>query len=38
MYDLYLLVIIRDNYMLGIIGMQIDNILIFGDAKFLMKK
>ena len=37
-YDLYLLIIIRDNYMLRIIEMQINNTLIFRDAKFLTKK
>ena len=37
-YNLYLLITLRDNHTLGIIEMQIDNILIFGDAKFLMRE
>ncbi len=37
-YNLYLLVITKGNYTLGIIEMQINNILIFGNAKFLTRK
>ena len=37
-YDLCLLVMSKDNHMLEIIKMQIDNILIFEDVKFLTKK
>ena len=37
-YNPYLLVITRDNHALGIIRMQINNILIFGNAKFLTRK
>jgi len=37
-YDPYLLIMSRDNYMLRIIKMQINDILILGDAEFLTKK
>ena len=38
MYDPYLLVTTKDNYTLKIIGMQINDILIFKDAEFLIKE
>ena len=38
MYDLYLLVMSRDNHALGIIGMQINDTLILRNAKFLMRE
>ena len=37
-YNLYLLIMLKDNHMFKIIKIQIDNILIFGDVKFLIKK
>jgi len=37
-YDLCLLVISKDNYALRIIGMQINDTLIFEDVKFLTRK
>ena len=38
MYNSCLLVILKDNHTLKIIGMQIDNTLIFGDVKFLTRE
>ena len=37
-YDLYLLITLKNNHALGIIKMQINNILIFRDAEFLIKE
>ena len=37
-YDSYLLIMLRDNHALGIIRMQIDNTLIFGDVEFLIRE
>ena len=37
-YNPYLLVMSKDNYALRIIRMQINNILIFGNAEFLTKE
>ena len=37
-YDLYLFIITKDNHALKIIKMQINNTLIFEDAKFLTRK
>ena len=37
-YNLCLLVTIKGNHTLGIIRMQTNNTLIFGDAKFLIKE
>ena len=37
-YDLCLLIMIKDNYALGIIGMQINDTLIFGNAEFLIRE
>jgi len=37
-YDPCLLIMSKDNHMLKIIKMQINDTLIFKDIKFLMKK
>ena len=37
-YDLYLLIMFKDNLEIGIIGMQIDDTLILGDIEFLARK
>ena len=37
-YDSYLLIIFKDNFEIGIIKIQINNILILGNMEFLVRE